>query len=203
MHEDILEASRIHFPPYLTPGDKFRLFDELRRFPESVDYYMPFKSEEILQGDGIDGLAYVYRDSGGALQEREIKGIVVSNSCDIAPANESTFSSKLLYAPIAELNGVVQRYSHSGKSDEQIRTFTETIRKQRVTSVFYLPELNSKLPESIAYLDDIRPIDLGEFYGCGFERIFSLSQYGFWIFLIKLSIHFTRMQEGVRRFADE
>ena len=31
------------------------------------------------------------------------------------------------------------------------------------------------------------------------HRIFSLSQYGHYLFLFKLSFHFTRMQEGIDR----
>jgi hypothetical protein len=35
----------------------------------------------------------------------------------------------------------------------------------------------------------------------GTNKIFALTQSAFYLFLIKLSIHFTRFQEGVHRFS--
>lgn len=34
------------------------------------------------------------------------------------------------------------------------------------------------------------------------KKIFTLSNYGFYMFLVKLSIHFTRVREGVDRLAE-
>jgi uncharacterized protein (TIGR04255 family) len=52
----------------------------------------------------------------------------------------------------------------------------------------------------IALLDNIHSIDLEQFLDLDPAKLLTLSQYGFYVFLVKLSIHFTRFQEGVLRF---
>ena len=73
------------------------------------------------------------------------------------------------------------------------------IRDQRVTSIFHLPE-GAWGPEGIVLLGTIHAHPLDDFLAKDRTRLFTLSQYAFYIFLVKLSIHFTRMQENVRRF---
>lgn len=200
MYDNLLEASGIHFPPYLTPGDRHQLYEELKQFPKSFDYYWPTTDNVILQGDGLPGFLYIYSASAG-IEQKSVTGIVISNSCDIVPADDLAEDQNVLFAPIAPIDRYVERYRAMGKTQEQVESFTDTIRKQMVTTLFYLPSYRDRLPESIVPLDDIRPEPVRYLYKNKGDRIFSLSQYGFWIFLIKLSIHFTRMQEGVRRFS--
>lgn len=200
MYDNLLEASSIHFPPYLTPGDRHQLFDELRQFPKSFDYYWHASESGILQGDGLRGFSYIFYSAPGEVGQKSVSGIVVSNSCDIAPENDPAGDQNVLFAPIATMGAYLERYRAMGKTDPQVESFADTIRKQKVTTLFYLPSYGDRLSESIVPLDDIRPEPLSYFYENRGDRIFSLSQYGFWMFLIKLSIHFTRMQEGIRRF---
>ncbi len=202
MYDNILEAGLLHFPPYLTPGDRHKLFEELRQFPENFDYYWNTQGHTTLQGDGFTGFLYLF-GAPGPIRQKSITGIVVSNSCDVAPENNPNEHQNVLFAPVVSMEKYLDRYRATGnKSDRQIESLITTIRQQKVTSLFYLPSFGDQLQESIVPLDEIRPEPLSYFLENKGDRIFRLSQYGFWIFLIKLSIHFTRMQEGVRRFPE-
>lgn len=67
--------------------------------------------------------------------------------------------------------------------------------------MFYLPNISGLGEEAIALLDritncDLQKLDLDRLME---SRLFTLSDYGFYIFLFKLSIHLTRIREGVSR----
>ena len=67
--------------------------------------------------------------------------------------------------------------------------------------MFYLPKNSALGEEAIALLDrinncDLQKLNLDELTG---TRLFTLSDYGFYMFLFKLSIHLTRIREGVQR----
>jgi hypothetical protein len=195
--EDILEASRIAFPPYLTGADRASLLSALSDFPKNTNYFLNKPYAEVLQGDGVAGFSYLYK-TGDGLRERTVKGIIVTNSCDMDLSNDPSAEANVLFAPIAKLSTVLDGYLALGRSKEELEARAGDIRAQRVTEVCYLPS-HGEFPESVAMLDDIRPEPLREFLSRKDARLFSLSQYGFWIFLIKLSMHFVRMREGVRR----
>jgi len=86
-------------------------------------------------------------------------------------------------------------------SRESIESHLESIRNQMITQIFYLPKGQKIEHESIVFLDRLN--------NCNNEiidrerlqdiRLFTLSQYGHYLFVFKLSIHFTRIMEGVER----
>ena len=63
----------------------------------------------------------------------------------------------------------------------------------------HLPAIRGQMEESLALFGDVcsEPLD----YFMSGERSLTcpLSDFGFYLFLVKLSIHFTRMLEGVER----
>jgi hypothetical protein len=74
------------------------------------------------------------------------------------------------------------------------------IRAQTVSSVFYLPAGGALESEHIAVLDDLHTIPLATFTAeASREKLFTLRQMGFYLFLMKLSIHFCRFQENIAR----
>jgi hypothetical protein len=79
----------------------------------------------------------------------------------------------------------------------------ESIRRQRVTQVFYLPQCSGLGQESIVFLDRVQsfPNDLIERRQISESRLFSLSNYGLYLYVYKLSMHFTRLNEGAGRAA--
>jgi hypothetical protein len=82
-----------------------------------------------------------------------------------------------------------------------LESHIRAIVRQEITTFFYLPK-GALLPEDhIALLDRINNCDL-RFLSEEFvreNRLFSLSNYGLYLFLLKISIHFTRITEGLDR----
>ena len=194
---------RIYLPKFLSAESERELFKGLKDFPENIDdrLYTTYLTDTkiIYQGDGLNNLLVVN------LPMSEIKpapSIILSNTCDIDLQNERNFPSQIVYAPIFSLEKYKQTLlKKSKKSNEQIIDHINAIKKQEITQVFYLPKLEGKLEESIVFLDRVNnmPNNLIERDKITSNRIFTLSDYGAYLFLLKLSIHFTRVQDKVER----
>ncbi len=130
--------------------------------------------------------------------------MVLSNTCDIDPSNERVFDSRMIYSPIIEISSYVSFLEKSvRKTPDYIVSHLASIRAQQMTSIFYLPSIHGQLNESIVFFDDILNlpsdhIPAGEVKS---RRVFTLSDYGYYLFLFKLSFHLTRIQEKVDREA--
>ena len=131
---------------------------------------------------------------------------MLSNSCDIDQTNKRFFASRVVYCPIFKLskyrNALIVEYVDTGRhSTESVEAHIETIKQQLITQILYLPKGGRLTEDSIVFLD--RPINFPlenvDLESIKNKKIFVLSDYGFYIFLIKLSIHFTRVQEGISR----
>ena len=128
-----------------------------------------------------------------------VSGIIISNSCDINIHNKIPKNRKIIFAPLIKLADYYSFLKSTKKTDEIITNTIDTIKSQRVTDIFYFPEIKGKINESIALLDDLHSMPISEFTPAEKTQLFRLSQSGFYLFLIKLSIHLTRMFEGVAR----
>ena len=74
------------------------------------------------------------------------------------------------------------------------------IKEQKVTALFYLPKGSVLDDDYVAVLDDIHTIPLNRYTAQnGKQKLFTLSQVGFYLFLLKLSVHFCRFQENIQR----
>jgi len=192
---------KIYLPKYLSDESEKQLFDSLKEFPESIDQrlYTSYLEKEnvIFQGDGIKGLLAINLP---LTERKNVSGMVLSNTCDIDPKNIRNFPSQIIYAPIIDF----EKYSKSLEkkvTSEKLEGHLNAIRKQYITQIFYLPQLADKLKESIVFLDRIHNIknDYIDRSNLVSKRIFTLSDYGNYLFLFKLSIHFTRIQDKVER----
>lgn len=154
--------------------------------------------EELLQGDGWKGFIAIDFHTG---ERKTVSGAILSNSCDIDPRNVRSLPVNVLFAPLIELRKYTDALRTIGKKDDQIKNTIIDLKRQRITNVFYLPECSGFIPESLILLDDIHRHPLQDFIVQPRQSLFTLNDYGFYIFLIKLSIHFTRFQEGVIRSA--
>lgn len=87
-------------------------------------------------------------------------------------------------------------------SSNELNSHINSLKKQLVTQILYLPKGYGLKYDGIVFLDrinnishrDIDRLKLNE------KRLFTLSDYGLYLFLLKLSIHFTRIQEKVDRY---
>lgn len=196
-----LEDFQLYLPKYLSPESQRDLLRELKNFPENIDsrlYTSQLNGEEIIfQGDGIDNLLVINLPEEVI---REAKGIVISNTCDIDFRNPRFNASRLCYAPILDFEKYLNSLKEGGISTEKIKDHAAAIQKQQITQIFFLPK-TGQLNDSIVLLDRILNCD-NNYVNRGKlkeKRLFTLSDYGIYLFIFKLSLHFTRMQETVER----
>jgi hypothetical protein len=194
---DAIDQMRLFLPRYLTAERQQDLRRELKAFPNNKTIYTAQNIDaEILQGDGWRGFIAIDFHSR---QGKSVSGIVVSNSCDIDRANPRTLLPNVLFAPLIKMSTFLRHVQASGKDSAQQENIALSIQLQQVTSLMYLPAIQGEFEESVARLDDIRGHPFEDFHGRDRSRIFRLTDFGFYLFLFKLSLHFTRMQEGVQR----
>lgn len=190
-----------HIPFYLVEDKdaKRGFIRNLESFPEKINYYTSNYPNHDLQGDGWEGLDVFNIDSR---EKVSIKGIVLSNSCDISTENTRDYPVNVVFAPIVKLAAYEERLKQAGLSKHKIDSKIASIKKQQVTSIFYLPQLG-EFPESIVLFDDIHSLPVAYFQrkksSQQVNKIFTLSQLGFYLFLFKISVHFCRFHEKVLR----
>lgn len=191
------ETIRDHIPYYLTQNQKDGLLKALAEFPRPIPYYIGRYEDELLQGDGWEKLEIIRFETG---DRDRIKGILLSNSCDIGPDNKRALPPNITFAPIIKLSRYAQALLNSGQAQQQVDDHLLAIREQRVSSMFYLPKGGSLDDEYVALLDDLHTVPVQAFE-CVAERkkLFTLGQVGFYLFLLKLSVHFCRFHEEVTR----
>lgn len=99
-----------------------------------------------------------------------------------------------------DLQKYVENLQMKNIREDVIINHVKDIRKQAITSMLFLPA-NSKMPDSIVFLNRITSVDNSYFSReeLNKKRLFSLSDYGFYMLLFKLSVHFSRIQEKVNR----
>jgi hypothetical protein len=196
---DLFESLRVLLPPYLTPRQHRDLYEELRRFPNNPAIYTSTEiPDDFLQGDGWRGFSILnFSDNTPRLG---IAGIVLSNSCDVSVQNARALPTWITFAPLMRVSDIAGVMRERGRSDSQVQDATDSIRRQEHTSMFCLPEIAGVLPESVALLDQASSQPMRTLNGAPRDsRLFRLNQYGFYIFVVKLSIHWCRFQEGISR----
>lgn len=202
-----LEEIKNYLPMYLSSESQGVLFKELKSFPDNIDsrfYTSALDDTDIYyQGDGVSDLIVVKLPE---LEARPLSSIILSNTCDISPENKRLFASNVLYAPIFKLSkykaAIHEMHVKDGDlTDDKLDAHIETIKKQYITQILYLPEGPGLGEDSIVFLDRINncPINTIDSPLSGKKRLFTLSDYGFYLFLFKLSVHFTRVREKVER----
>lgn len=194
-----------YLPKYLSPESQKNLFNELDCFPANIDKRMYTHNLEdkelVFQGDGLKELLVINLPDTVCANA---KAIVISNTCDIDQENKRYFPSRLCYTPLFSL----RKYEEGLRakriySAEQLTSHIETIKTQKITQIFYLPASEKLEEDSIAFFDRLHNCDNNYVQRnelCE-KRLFTLSNYGLYLFLLKLSIHFTRIQEGIERGA--
>ena len=197
-----LEDIEVYLPKFLSADSKQALFEGLRQFPDNIDsrlYTNRLRDDRIVyQGDGIRGLPFLIMPE---LKTRPVDAIIISNSCDIDPKNIRLFRSKVVYAPMLKLENYRNMLLRKGVPAPEINSHIESIRRQEITQAFFLPAQGPLKQDSFVLLDRLISCD-NEFIDRNVlhqSRLFSLSDYGHYLFLVKISMHFCRLHEGVDR----
>lgn len=198
-----IDDIKIYLPKFLSAESEKELFAGLKDFPNNIDgrlYTSYLKDSEIIyQGDGLTDLLVVNLPSP---EIRPAPSMILSNTCDIALENLRNFPSQVVYAPIFNLKKYQDKlYIKSQNSKKQIDSHIDSIRHQRITQVFFLPKIKDKIDDSIVFFDRVCnfPNKLMDRNNLKERRLFTLSDYGAYLFLLKLSIHFTRIKDNVER----
>jgi hypothetical protein len=198
-----LDDLRLYLPRYLSDDGLRALVEALNEFPDNIEKKMYSEAvrqrETIYQGDVLRKLPVGDLPRGDV---RQVDSMVLSNTCDMNPENRRLFDSHVCYAPIVTIKNYDRVLRGTGLFDtDKIEQHIDAIRKQHVTQIFYLPVGGSIGEESIVFLDRISSCnrsDLGSPVDGG-GKAASLSDIGLYLFVFKLSVHFTRIREGVPR----
>jgi hypothetical protein len=192
-----IENAESFIAPYLTRERRVGFLAELRAFPDVKPIYASIGDPEPLQGDCWSGVPVFDFESG---QRKAIRAILVSNSCDASNQNSRLLPAKLTFAPVVALQRYAEALLRGGVDQRRVDDHLADIRGQRVSSLFFLPAGGRGIKvESVAILDDLQTVPSAVIGSDGSERLSSLSDLGFWLFLFKLSYHFCRMHENVDR----
>ena len=108
------ETLEAQIPYYLSNDKKKGLVKALSDFKDRPhDYYISGFNEEYLQGDAWTNLN-IFRFEDG--QRGNIKGIILSNTCDILPDNIRDLSASVVFSPIIKLNNYIKynNYTRAG-----------------------------------------------------------------------------------------
>jgi hypothetical protein len=199
---DQFEDFKRYLPQYLSAGAQTKLFAELGQFPNNIDqrfYTTKLENEpNIFQGDGLPNM-WVTDLPGERIGKTRV--LVISNSCDTSRDNKAWLGSRLIYCPIISVSKLQAALKGSTMLERDVPNYLDTVRKQYISSMLYLP-FNEKLgEEAIALLDrmnncNAQVLNIDEIVK---TRLFTLSDYGFYLFLYKLSIHLTRIRESIAR----
>lgn len=184
-------------PKYLNPADREELFRELKSFSKGMSYFVRLNDPDPLQGDGWSDVDFFDLDSH---VKRSISVAVISNTCDISPQNARQIPARVCISPIIKLTKLVNLFRDNNVAEQTIEQKLREIRAQEITNIFYLPKGGNLADECVVFLDNVQsPLASAFNKGDSKRRLYTLSQAGFWLFLLKLSIHFCRAHEGVRR----
>lgn len=196
------EEIKKYLPKYLSEESTKSLFEDLKAFPGNINnrFYGNVLDDEltIFQGDGIRDLLVINLPD---IKVEPFPAMVISNTCDITLENERKIEPKILYCPLLRISKFEIQLRNNKIQEEKITQYINEIKEQRISSIFYLPQ-GGRLPEDcIALLDNMNNCKTSFITNeeIPTKRLFSLSNYGFYVLLFKLSIHFTRIREAVER----
>ena len=112
-----VENLQQQIPYYLTAEDKRVLVEELKAITSggTADYilstYHDSFKEDMLQGDGWRGFQLFLFDTG---QRRSVRGLVLSNSCDVDLENPRELPARVIFAPLVKLTAYEELLDSSG-----------------------------------------------------------------------------------------
>jgi hypothetical protein len=195
-----VDTLRQFLPYYLTGEQQNRLAKELSDFDSNKPFYIlntTLYQDELLQGDGWTKLMVANLETG---DRKSIQGLLLSNSCDISPENKRDLPTSVTFAPIVEVDQLKSWLAASQLEPNKIDNKLRDIRDQNVSSIFYLPPGGPFTKEHVALLGQVHSMPIKMFQAAlGRTKLFTLDTLGFYVFIVKLSIHFCRLREHVNR----
>lgn len=200
--EEFADKISLYLPRYLSEPSRTVLIDELKRFPtdrSKASFYTCALShaDYLLQGDGISDAFYVWLPD--LSKTRNIKALLLSNTCDMSMDNKRINPCRVMYVPLTNFDKYA-KFVHA-QNPAAAENHLKDIKEQHVTQAMFFPKGQGLEHDAIAFFDQaislpITPELVQQF--CN-NRMFTLSDFGLYLLLLKLSIHFTRIQERIDR----
>jgi hypothetical protein len=197
------ESLKKQIPFYLTAEDQNVLLRELKAITAggTVDYVIDGHQdsfrEVMLQGDGWRGFQLFHFETG---ERQSLRGIVLSNSCDVDLANPRDVPARVIFAPLVKLSLYESLLDASGIGKERVDAKIASIKAQKTTNIFFLPAGGPLIEDHIARFHEAHSMPVAA-HGRSEDRakLFTLSNTGFYMLVFKLSVHFCRFQEKLNR----
>ncbi len=167
--------------PLINPYIKDRVKEAIRQFDVSgkkLNYFLFEPLEVISQGDIVGPLNFIWFNETGKMSTLKTKGILLTNTCD---AQRDKF---LMFAPFIPL----------ANANEKLK---EGIVKNQIYNLLYFPE--NSYSDYVVDFSMIQPFNrklLFDLIEAGqVQRTASLSQFGYYLFLCKLTVHLMRPED--------
>lgn len=200
---DLIEDIKLYLPQYLSEDNLNALKQQLKAFGEGRDsgeYFTTRLKDEpfLFQGDGVRSIMF---NLPSLDLKEDVPVLLLSNTCDMDLNNKRFNTCKIMYAPILNLDKYIAKLKNNRISNDRIQSHVNEIKNQTISQILYLPTTLLCGHDSIVMFDRAISIPLSEdnIHRMCSNRLFTLSNYGFYLLLLKLSYHFTRIQEKVDR----
>lgn len=197
-------------PPYLSFPEKDRLKKGLEQFirnslkektPDYSGFFLDKCPAFLMQSDLINSIGMVDWDYDKKdFYSGFTPAVLVSSTCDISSDNFRTINKKeALFAPLIDLEEYCIDLKEAGFSQEHINSFINSLHNQEFSNLFYIPKNQKNKKDYIVFFDKISWFPSDELLKTIDEidslRFISLSNFGFYLFVLKLSYHFCRIPE--------
>lgn len=203
-------------PNYLTSDEKDRLKEALEQFSKNrqgqdddkkLDYsnfVTKIDCDLFKQSDVVLEIRYPHLNQETyEFEKYYTNAIILSNTCDISSENNHTLNKKqCVLAPVIELSNYIDILKENvNYSEARLDSFLFELKFQRITNLFYISENGGK--EYIALLDKVFWFPTEELNSyldeINTNKLFSLTHFGYYLFLLKLTFHFSRFPESLDR----
>jgi hypothetical protein len=195
------EKARLKFQLYQFFGVEHRLKDK-----DYQDFYLDNPPVFFMQGDILESMPICSWDSGNDRYDTGFAPVMLlSNSCDVSNDNVNLLEKEALFTQLIPLDEYFSDLKANGFTIANIESIYNGLTHQAYSNLFYLPPTPNDKREFIVFFDKIfwhpscELIKKLEFISE--QRFLSLSHFGFYLLITKLSYHFCRVPETRERFA--
>lgn len=179
MMPEFIDFTKSLFPsidPYIADEVK----ESLKQFEENGSRYKCFTNcsfSFLSQGDILDKLKFIKVNEEGHIIEKELKALLLSNTCDAE--NDDV----LLFAPLIPLTNL--KVNH------------DTLKKNRIYKLLYFPghRYNNYVVD-LSLVSSFSKVLVNKLLEKEIiQKEASLSDFGYYLFLTKLTVHFMRPED--------
>jgi len=174
-------------------------------------YHRPLDQAVYYQGDIVQEIVFpTLEPPNPEYQTQFYTGAILSNTCDVDINNpRRRHDTFVVFAAVYPLQAYLEELQ-AKVPPTAIQNFLNDLKNQRVTDLFYLPAFGPAesqiLPESFIRLDHVSYLQrrhLHEKWDQNYapigDRLCTLSDAAFYLFLFKLSVHFCRFSPDFPR----